>query len=133
MPQPSTTTFYDRIKVVLAVVRFDKPDGDKTYAQYTPTADSNVWIGKGIDYGRPLYRLPEILTAPDDSPVFVVEGEKCVEAAAAAWPDKRVTCWAGGANAWEKTDWKPLTKRTVDLLADGDKPGHAAMLDWRST
>ena len=39
-----------------------------------------------------------------------------------------VTCWAGGTNVWSKTDWTPLAGREVSLWADGDAPGHKAML-----
>ena len=47
-----------------------------------------------------------------------------------------MTCWAGGTNVWNKTDWTPLAGREVSLWADGDplnkqkprySPGHKAM------
>ena len=86
-----------------------------------------MWLPKGIEYARPLYRLPEILAAPVDATIRVVEGEKCVDAALDAWPSKHViSCWAGGMKAWDRTDWKPLARRNVELLADGNEVGHAA-------
>ena len=123
---------------VLAVVRKDTGPQDpetgktpKTFRQFTPAPDApGLWIAKGIEYARPLYRLPEILAAPVDAKIRVVEGEKCVEAALAAWPSQPVTCWSGGANTqWERTDWRPLARRNVELVADGNEPGHTAMLD----
>ena len=37
-----------------------------------------------------------------------------------------ITTWAGGAKAWQKTDWGPLAGRTVSLLADADTEGRDA-------
>ena len=45
-----------------------------------------------------------------------------------AWPKQTITCWAGGTNSWDKADWSPLAGRDVSLVADGDVPGHKAML-----
>ena len=119
---------------VLAVVRKDKGKDKtgkmrKTFAQFTPAPDApDLWVAKGLEHGQPLYRLPDILAAPADARFRVVEGEKCTDAAMAAWPESNVTCSAGGADAWEKTDWGPLARRNVDLIADGNEVGHAAML-----
>ena len=121
---------------VLVVVRKDlgkNPETGKmrkTFRQFTPAPDApGLWLPKGIEYSRPLYRLPKILAAPVDATIRVVEGEKCVEAALVAWPSKHVTCWSGGANdQWERTDWKPLAGRHVELLADADTASHGVML-----
>ena len=81
---------------------------------------------------RPLWLLRDVLAS--DGWVIVVEGEKCGQAAKEAWPDKTVTTWAGGTNAWQLTDWEPLRGRKVSLIADADPlnkeaPGHKAMRD----
>ena len=38
-------------------------------------------------------------------------------------PRDTITCWAGGTNAWQQTDWSAIGRRDVSLLADGDEPG----------
>ena len=83
------------------------------------------WAFKAMPEPRPLYNLPDILES--DSEVVVVEGEKCVDAAARVFPDRVVTTWSGGTNAWAETDWQPLAGRTVLLVADGDEPGRITM------
>ena len=121
---------------VLAVVRKDLGWNAKTgrmrktFRQFTPAPDEpGLWLPKSIEYARPLYRLPKILAAPVDATICVAEGEKCAEAALAAWPEKHVTCWSGGANdQWKCTDWRPLARHNVELLADGNEVGHACML-----
>ena len=121
---------------VLAVVRkdlgrnLDTGKMKKTFLQFTPAPDApGLWLPVGIELSRPLYRLPAILGAPADATIRVVEGEKCADTALAAWPSKIVTCWSGGANdQWKRTYWKPLAGRNVELLADGNEVGHAAML-----
>ena len=40
--------------------------------------------------------------------MLIVEGAKCAEAAKAISRNSVVVTWAGGTNAWDKTDWKPL-------------------------
>ena len=121
---------------VLAVVRKDLGLNEKTgkmrktFAQFTPAADKpGLWIAKGIEYGRPLYQLQQILTAPPDATIRVVEGEKCADAHKATWPEQFVTTWPGGGPAWTRTDWKPLARRNVEMVADGNESGHSAMVD----
>ena len=101
-------------------VRRDMPDGSKRYHQehYNGTR----WVNGAMKGPRPLYGLPDI-AGDRRRPVIIVEGEKCVDAAADAWPDRLFTTWAGGSNAWEKTDWTPLVGREVWILADADDPG----------
>ena len=64
----------------------------------------------------------------------MVEGEKCADAARAAWPDLVATTFSGGASSWQESEWLPLAGREVILVADGDplnkqgvSPGHEAM------
>ena len=80
--------------VIFAVVRQAKLKG-KTFSQWTPAPDSKgLWIPRALKAPRPLYRLPELLQS--EGRVVVVEGEKCVEAAARHFPDYTFTTWAGG-------------------------------------
>ncbi|HTQ38065.1 MAG TPA: phage/plasmid primase, P4 family, partial [Pirellulales bacterium] len=103
-------------KDVMAVVRVDLDDGNKTYRPYYYTG--KFWQ-RGDPPGKlPLYDLPSIPTA---SKVYIVEGEKCAEAA------KQLgfvtTTSAHGANGGKNTDWSPLAGKEVILLPDSDPAG----------
>ena len=86
------------------------------------------WALRAMTRPRPLYNLPDMLSA-SDTPIVVVEGEKCATAAAKVFADHAVTTWAGGASAWRHTNWSPLAGRNVLLLADGNEAGRRAMSD----
>ena len=105
-----------------AVVRTDAPKG-KTISQWTPSpcGEKGLWVPSGYKGKRPLYRLPELLESTGK--VVVVEGEKCVDAAQRAFPKTFFTTFAGGSQAWRKTDYSPLIGRNVTLLADTDSIG----------
>ena len=117
---------------VMAVTRHEPKDRKKTFLQWTPAGD-DLWVSVGLGEDVPIYRLPELLA--HDGSVTIVEGEKCVHRAQEVWPDCFITCWAGGTNAWRKTDWTPLKGREVYLIADADlpkgkakeSPGHKCM------
>ena len=108
--------------IVFAVVRRDP---QKQFSQWTPL-DNGLWLSVGIEYGRPLYRLPDVLQSTGR--IAVVEGEKCADVARKTWSNLTVTTFAGGSNAWTRTDWTPLAGREVSLLADADDVGRDAML-----
>ncbi len=112
------------------VQRYEK-NGDKFFGQYIPIQAENGkkgWIKSlRIDGLRPLYRLPELLGRDPRHPVMVVEGEKCVEAMLKKLTEEFPITWAGGTNAWQKTDWSPLHGRPLILIADGDEAGHKVM------
>ena len=108
-------------KDAFAVVRRDRDDG-KRFSQWTPVGDGK-WLSRGMPANRPLYRLPDLKGA---AKVVVVEGEKCVHAILKAWPKQNVTTWAGGTNAWKKTDWSLLAGKVVSILSDADDSGRKA-------
>lgn len=90
------------------------------------------WIqGQPLENGRPLLWLQKLLENPLAA-TLLVEGEKTAAAArehlrAIGRDDVLATTWAGGANAWRKTDFSPLHGRTVYLFPDADKAGVDAM------
>ena len=61
------------------------------------------WITSAIPEPGPLYRLPEVIDATE---VWICEGEKAADAAALL--GLTATTSAGGSNAAEKTDWRPM-------------------------
>ena len=96
--------------LVLTVVRRDGPNGKDLHRE-----------PRGVRCKLPLYGLARL--AQDKKRVLIVEGEKCVHAARFKFPDEPIVTWAGGTEAWKRTDWKPLYDREVTILADQDEPG----------
>ena len=74
--------------------------------------------------GKPLYCLPETLAT--DGPVFVVEGEKCVDALRALG---LAATTSGGAKSAGKADWSPLAGRNCIIWPDNDEPGDGYAAD----
>ena len=76
---------------------------------------------------RPLYNLRELLSEERAADEFVIvcEGEKAADAVIDA--GLLGTCWQGGINTFEKTDWSPLAGRTVVLWPDNDDEGRRGM------
>ncbi len=118
------SVFRDAVGQVLgAVVRFKKSDGGKIDMPYTfcRHVDTGVqkWCWRGWEAPRPLYGL-DALAANPESPVLIVEGEKCKNAADAAKLPFAVATWHGGCNNWDKADWQPIANRRVVLWPDCD-------------
>lgn len=78
------------------------------------------WRHAAMQEPRPLFNLPALL-ADQESPIYVVEGEKCVDALTAL--GLLATTSAGGSQAARLTDWKPLARRRVTVLPDNDDAG----------
>jgi hypothetical protein len=101
----------------------------KTFRQRRPDGRGG-WVHSLAGVARVPYRLPAVLAAPLDVPVFVVEGEKDADALAAL--GLVATTNAQGAGKWKTLD--PDTAeatfrgRNVVILPDNDTPGrqHAA-------
>ena len=93
----------------------------------TPGAPGKwTWSTRGVR--RVLYRLPELLAADADAPVFVCEGEKDVDNVRAV--GLTATCNPGGAGKWEPEYARHLRRRDVVVLPDADQAGrdHAALV-----
>ncbi len=123
--------YYDAAGDLCFVIQRYEKDGKKSVYPFTPSKDergNRCWLKSlQLDGARPLYRLPELLKRDRSLPVMVVEGEKCVEAVLKNSTKAFPVTWAGGTNAWQKTDWSPLYGRPLILVADGDEAGHKVM------
>jgi hypothetical protein len=97
----------------------------KKFLQRRPDPSSpGGWAWKLGDTRRVLYRLPELLEAPTDQTVYIVEGEKDV--ATLVSRGLVATCNAGGAGKWHTVSGVASTVlrgRTVVVIADADDPG----------
>lgn len=109
--------YYDPTgNLVGMVIRWDRQNGGKDIRPIARHADG--WRIGAMPAPRPLYRLPELGSAPR---VVVCEGEK---AADAAWSLGFIaTTSAGGSQAANQTDWSPLAGKEVLILPDNDAPG----------
>lgn len=106
--------------LVFQVVRMD-PKGFRQ-RRLLPSGEW-AWDLRGIDE-RPLYRLPHVLDAVRrGEPIWVVEGEKDVEALVAA--GHAATCNPAGAGKWRPEHTAALHgARLVEIVADDDTAGH---------
>ncbi len=92
----------------------------KDFRQRRPTG-KDKWEWSLDDVRRVLYRLPELIAAPKDKQVFIVEGEKDVD----RLHDLGLcaTCNAMGAGKWKAEYNESLRDRHVTIIPDNDKPG----------
>jgi hypothetical protein len=97
------------------VARYER-DGEKTFRQFHH--EPNGW-----QTGAPTGKWPLYGALPDGGVVYLVEGEKCADAATSI--GLPTLCAAGGAGAATKTDWSALKGRGVVILPDNDEAGRA--------
>lgn len=93
----------------------------KELRQIRRVSDGWVVAGPPANEQRPLYRLRELLESDPSAMVFVVEGEKAVDALRAK--GFIATTSSGGSSKPQSTDWAPLAGRGVCILPDNDEPG----------
>jgi 5S rRNA maturation endonuclease (ribonuclease M5) len=98
------------------VVRFEP----KTFRQRRRDA-SQKWVWNLDGVRRVPYRLPELVAADPQGPVFIVEGERDVDALRAL--GLVATCNAGGASKWRAEYNEHLRNRHVVVIPDADEPG----------
>ena len=110
-------------ELLYQVVRF----APKDFRQRKPDGQGGWnWSTRGVP--KILYRLPELLAADPQNWVFVVEGEKDVEAIIGI--GGVATCNPGGAGKWARlSDDSALEGRRVCIVADNDGPGRAHAAD----
>lgn len=97
--------------------RYETSDGKKTFAQFRPNGKGG-WIGNMRGVKRIPYRLPELVAADKSQTIYIVEGEKKVEALR-AW-GLVATCNVGGAGKWKAEFAVYLRGRRVVILPDND-------------
>ena len=103
--------------LLFQVVRMLTPAGGKAFVQRRPDL-AGGWLWKLAGVRRVLYRLPELLAAPLDATVFVVEGEKDVNR---LWSEGAVaTTNPQGALKWRAEYANKLQGRHVVVLPDND-------------
>jgi hypothetical protein len=105
------------------VVRYDPKD----FRQRRPDSKGGwIWNLKGVPIVP--YRLKELLDAPPEVEVYVVEGEKDADNLRAI--GLTATTNAGGAGKWRKEHSEVLRGRKVVVLPDNDEPGlkHAQLV-----
>lgn len=83
---------------------------------------SGKWVKNLKGVQRVLYRLPGLMTRPDET-VYIVEGEK--DADRLHELGLLATTNPGGAGKWKPEYNDPLTGRDVVILPDNDAPGRA--------
>ena len=102
-------------KLAYQVVRY----APKDFRQRRPDGTGWSWSLAGVE--RVPYRLPELVAAPADATVYIVEGEKDADRLAAL--GLVATCNAGGAGKWHPSFAAHLAGRSVVILPDNDNPG----------
>ena len=101
-----------------SVIRWQRSPTDKVIRPISLHADG--WRLEHMPTPRPLYQLSALSASTGDR-AYVVEGEKCVEAAAEI--GFLATTSSAGGNSAKQTDWSPLAGRDVVILPDADKAG----------
>lgn len=106
------TTLYEVVRYAPKTFRQRRADGE------------GGWIWSLQDTRRVLYRLPDLLGDESDRPVYIVEGEKDVDALAAR--GYLATCNPGGAGKWgavAELARTTLRGRVVRIVQDSDSVG----------
>lgn len=106
-------------KPIFTKERYVKNDGSKGYAYNHVIDGKTVKAMPDFSNGTPLYNLHR-LAKYQSQPVYLVEGEKCVEALTKL---KLLATTSGGASSDDKADWQPLAGREVITWADNDNAG----------
>jgi hypothetical protein len=114
----SRWTYHDAEGSEVGIIcRWDTPKG-KVIRPVARTASG--WAQMMVPKPRPLFNLNAV-TATAGETIFVVEGEKCVDAMTAL--GLTATTSMGGSQAPHLTDWTALTGRTVAIVPDNDAAG----------
>lgn len=102
----------------LYVARFNMPDGSKQFRPFHKIENGYLLGDPPDNKPLPLYRLADV---SNHSCVYLVEGEKCADAAISI--GLATTTSAHGSKSAAKTDWRQLADREVVILPDADEAG----------
>jgi len=111
-------------RLLFQICRYESPGSKKNIVPWYYGDDDSWHPGQPMPAGRPLFRLPELLRS--QTPVLMVEGEKCATVTVQQGFPFFITTWSGGALAVAKTDWTPLLQKEVIIWPDADEPGREA-------
>ena len=116
-PRAATWSYHDQHGNQIGVVaRWNKADGKKDIRPVS--LNCTGWKQEGMAEPRPLYRLPEVLTATGR--IYIAEGEQCVD-------DFRsiglvATTSPHGAQSADKADWTVLAGIAEIVINPDDDP-----------
>jgi len=128
IPSRETVYVYEDTtgKPIYEVVRVDTPSGKKIFQRAISPDGKRINSMRGVE--RVPYRLPEVLKAQkSNQPIFVVEGEKCVEALRAL--GLTATTNSGGAGKWGNCGKYFQKGTSVVIVPDCDAPGRRHALE----
>jgi hypothetical protein len=115
----ATYKYFDTHGTLLASVVRHEPDGTRASKTFRPWCyRGGKWLPGAPDL-RPLYHLPSVATSPT---VVLVEGEGKADALHSVGVVATSAMQGAGAPI-EKTDWSPLSGKTVVIWPDNDEPG----------
>lgn len=109
-------------KLIHQTVRFENPKDFLQRRPLLPGEESNdgwKWTLEGIR--TVLYRLPQVIGASPETPIFFVEGEKDANNLAAL--GLVATTVPMGANKWREDYTRMLEGKWVVVIGDNDEPG----------
>lgn len=105
-------------------VRLDPPENSKNSKWIRPFHfDGKEWILKEPPFEKgkkPLYQLLAIKNSESNTPIFIVEGEKCADALAKFGI---VTTTSGSVTSANDADWSYLGGRQIIIWRDNDTSG----------
>ena len=114
-------------------IRLDHPDRDKWIRPLSFKDGEWVLEEPNFPNGKPLYNLHEIANRPDET-VWIVEGEKCVDALNELG---LLATTSGSATSAGAADWSVLSDRNIIVWPDHDQPGNqyikdaiGGLMDW---
>lgn len=132
--EPTATYTYrdERGDVLFFICRYDPPDDKKQFIPFSYTKTGH-WTKKQWPAPRPLFGLDQLTYDNRNKPVLITEGEKAAIAARQIVGDNYlVMTWPGGAQAWNKADWRPLYEKSLLIWPDADQPGRQCAADLAS-
>jgi len=105
---------------------YENAEGDKKVIPFFQNSGFNPGYDKEKKT-RPLYNAECI---DNFETVFIVEGEKCVEACKAIGIENCIT-WPGGSSGVKSADWSKIQNKKIIIWPDNDQPGEKAALELK--